>query len=397
MTGPGRNPGNVMLRVSVRIAGLAALLLSLSACSSLQFYSQAIVGQSALLLNRRDLADALADQSLDAETRRKLQLVQSVRQFAGQRGLPIEDTFTTYVATGKRFIVWNVYAAPALSVDLKSFCYPVAGCVNYRGYFDEVDARAFASSLAAQGYDVYVGGIAAYSTLGWFSDPILDTFLSRSDEGLAALIFHELAHQVIYVPGDTRFNESFATAVEQLLLGQWLASHMKTDEYEQYLRSRARRRQVISLIVDHRERLREVYQSERPDSRKREVKQQVIDELRSGYASLSAQWQDEDGFSRWMAGDINNARIGTLHDYNDFVSAFTGLFKQQSEQQASVADLQPFFAAVRRLSARPKPERDAALEQLMLRQAPSPSTSTRSATSTKSTTSGFIEAPCIPG
>ena len=327
----------------------------LTSCSSVQFYTQAVLGQSSLLLKRRDITSVINDEGVDVQVRQKLSTVLAILAFAEQKGLPTEGAYETFVSTGKPFVVWNVYAAPEFSLQMKAFCYPIAGCVNYRGYFSEEDALRFAESDELEGLDVFVGGITAYSTLGWFSDPVLDTFLNRSDTQLALLLFHELAHRVVYVQGDTRFNESFATAVAQILLKQWLAEQGKLEEFQAYLAQQQRRQEVFDLIEKARGSLVDLYDQKLTDQALRSGKSAVFAELRKQYKQLKNSWDGFDDFSYWMSTDINNARIGTLDDYNGLVPAFV-------ELHANYDDMTRYFKEVERIGRLSQAERDSLLE-----------------------------------
>jgi predicted aminopeptidase len=238
-----------------------------------------------------------------------------------------------------------VFAAPEFSMEPRTWCYPVVGCVSYRGYFNENAARDFASALKSENLDVYVGGIAAYSTLGWFSDPVLNTLLNRQEHQLAALLFHELAHQVIYVRGDTEFNESFATAVEREGQRRWLetstADPVKRAELETAIgMERQRQQQFIALVQAATADLRALYASTTDESVLREGKAQRFDRLRADYANLKMQWGGYSGYDAWFAGDLNNAKLATVSTYNNLVPGFTALLAQHS------GDLAAFYQRV---------------------------------------------------
>ena len=319
----------------------------------MSLYTQAVVGQASLLWQRKDINLVIQDSVTDAATRDKLQLVQQVLKYAKEElNLPVGDSYSTYVATGKPYVVWNVFAAPEFSLDMRSFCYPVAGCLSYRGYFKQNQARIFAAGLKHEGHDVFVGGVAAYSTLGWFSDPVLDTFLRRSDVNLSALLFHELAHRVVFVPGDTRFNESFATAIEENSLKRWLKSTKQEHAYLNYLDARKRRGQVLKIIGDARELLGQLYVSGVDAGEMRTGKEGLIRQLRANYLELSLTWDGHEDFKHWMSGEINNAKLGTINDYNGWVPAFNALLAEND------GDLERFIEAVTDASKLKKKARD---------------------------------------
>lgn len=297
----------------------------MSACDSVYFYAQAVHGQAAILLAREPISELLENADTDEELRRRLTLVEAVREFAEHElALPSAGSFTSFVDAGREHLVWNVFAAPADSVDLLNWCFPVAGCVSYRGYFSEQAAQRYADKLTLQGLDVYVGGVDAYSTLGWFRDPLPSTVLRRSDTQLAGLIFHELAHQRVYLPGDTRFNESFASFVEREGLRRWLEFAGQAELYQRALVSLQVQQRFAQFVGDYREQLRELYAAPAPApaSGHQAAKTEIINNMRSAWA----QQQDAAFYSGWFAGEINNAKLATVAAYFDWVPAFEQLF-----------------------------------------------------------------------
>jgi predicted aminopeptidase len=352
-----------MLRITSITFLIIILITTLEGCATLSFYSQAIAGHTSLLWHRKDIKSIVTDPATDEVTRSKLLLVLSVLNYAQDNlNLPVGDSFSTYVATGKPFILWNVFAAPELSLEMKTFCYPIAGCVSYRGYFKERQAINMASSLQDDGYDVFVGGVAAYSTLGWFSDPVLDTFLNRSDVGIARLLFHELAHKVVYIPGDTQFNESFATAVEQAAIKPWLSDRKEDKVYEDYVAQGKRRSQVLNIINDTREALEVLYKSGLSTANQRQEKQVLIHSLQAQYQTLRKSWNGENDFQYWMSSEmpfsgINNAKLGTIADYNEWVPAFHALLSDHG------GDLSEFLKVVVNISKLDREARDELLRE----------------------------------
>ena len=332
------------------------LVMQLTGCASLEFYQQAITGQGRLLLERKAVDELIVDPETDPGLRERLELVREILVFAEDAGLPVENAYTSYVATGQPFIVWNVFAAPELELRLETSCFPIAGCVTYRGYFNQQDAQAHAALLKREGYDVYVGGVTAYSTLGWFDDPLLDTFLFSGEEYLAALLFHELAHRLVYVKGDTRFNESFATAVEQVILRDWLTSRGDRQRYARYLASEARRQSVLELIDQLRQELRVVYGSEADSVMKLRTKSELIQQSVADYRAMADQWPEGDEFSNWMKGEINNAKLETVADYNSWVPVMRTYLQANG--------LPAFVAEMERLARLPQSKRNLALESL---------------------------------
>jgi predicted aminopeptidase len=262
------------------------------------------------------------------------------------------------------YVVWNVFAAPEFSMQPLVWCYPIAGCVSYRGYFGEHDAQKAAQTLERQGYDVFVGGVAAYSTLGWFSDPLLNTIINRDEHQLAALIFHELAHQVVYIPGETEFNESFATAVEREGLQRWLDTIDTAPETREQL-ARAiredlmRQQQFTALVQSAVMDLNALYGGSLAEADMRVAKEERITRLRDDYAILKTQWQGYGGYDAWFAHDLNNAQLGTVATYNNLVPAFTAMLQQAN------GDFPLFYENVMQLKQLEPEQRQLKLQLLM--------------------------------
>ncbi len=283
-------------------------LLALSGCSTVSYYGQLASGQFALLRAREPAAAVIADPQRDARLRERLAKAEKARQFASERlGLPDNRSYRLYADIGRPYVVWNVFATPELSLQPVTHCFPIAGCVAYRGYYSEAAARAEAARQRALGDDVYVGGVQAYSTLGWFDDPILSSMLRWDDERLATLIFHELAHQKFYLRDDTAFNESFATFVEQEGTRQW-------REYRGLPpadgREEKRREQFTALVLASRARLEALYAGPLDDAAKRAGKAAEFQRLRREYAALSQrEWGGESPFKAWIDAPFNNAKL----------------------------------------------------------------------------------------
>ena len=324
---------------------MVLLIGLINGCQSIHYMGQAISGHLDLLNKRQPVEDLIDDPQTSDELRRQLVLTTQLLEFADEElHLPVGDQYRSYVSLERPYVVWNVFAAPELSLEPKTWCYPVAGCTVYRGFFSADNARKFAQRLMDRGYDVIVGGVAAYSTLGWFSDPLLSTFIDRSESGLASLIFHELAHQLIYIPDDSPFNESFATAVSLEGLRRWHISRNNLDQYQRYKKSYQDRQEILSLIAGYRNRLRNLYQSSLSDSIKRRHKAGLLGEMRHEFESLSRQKASLSVFSHWFEDPLNNARLISISTYNDHVPAFKQLL------QDSQYDLKLFYQNCRRLA-----------------------------------------------
>ena len=325
------------------------------------YYAQSVSGHQALVNRARPVSEWLADDSTPAPLKERLALSQRIRDFAVvELKEPDNASYRRYADLPRGAAVWNVVAAPELSLTLQTWCFPVVGCVSYRGYYERAQADAFAESLQATGLEVAVYGVPAYSTLGKLpgdrlADPLLSTFINYPEGELARLIFHELAHQVAYAAGDTVFNESFATAVERIGGTRWLnerASPQARDEYEQF---EGRRQEFRVVTSRFRAELNTLYESAASDADKRARKNQLMVALRTEYAEIKAQrWDGFSGYDGWFVR-ANNASFGLLAAYNELVPNFERLFEREGR------DFPHFYAEVRRLAALPNAERRAAL------------------------------------
>jgi predicted aminopeptidase len=343
--------------------GFVVLVLGLiSGCESIAYYGQAAQGQMSLLLARESIAERLSQPTIPDAERRKLQLVLDARAFA-ERTLLLEagDSYLSYVELERPFVLWNVFAAPEFSTSPLNWCYPIAGCVSYRGYFAETAAQRAAERLTEDGFDVYSGGVDAYSTLGWFADPLTSSVLRRSEQGLVGLLFHELAHRRVYVPGDTTFNESFATFVEQEGLHRWLQVNSQSAAQEEVSQQLAladsTQAQFVALVTSYRDRLTALYAESLQPTQMRARKDAIRQELRDEYAMLREQWGYA-GYDRWFAGPLNNAQLSTVASYNELVPAFAALLEEVG------GDLERFYARVMALAELPEEQRQEVLARL---------------------------------
>jgi predicted aminopeptidase len=328
------------------------LSVAVCSCESVHYYNQAIQGQYSILDERQPISEIMADPESPAILRERLAHILSVRQFAeNELQLPVKNHYLTYVDLKRPYVVWNVFAAPEFSLTPKTWCYPVVGCAAYRGYFTEENARQYANGLISQGYEVYVAGVTAYSTLGWFDDPVLSTFMRYSEDQSAALIFHELAHQILYVKGDTVFNESFATAVEQEGLKRWQEEIQASHLFRDYLRNYRRQKQFIHLIMDYRRILEALYQSDASTLDKREQKTYIFSELRDEFDRLKTKQNGLSAYDDWMNYSLNNAKIASVAAYHDFVPAFQKMLVVKD------GNLNQFYKACRELAQKTKDER----------------------------------------
>jgi len=347
------------MRLCIYSLTIIILPLLLSACSDNGYLLQCAGGHWDLMSRQRPIEEILREKSEPQEVLDRLAKVVELREFAvNALSLPDTGSYRQYVDLERDFAVWNVVAAPELSLELKQWCYPVVGCVTYRGYFDREAARDLADNLAGQGMDVDVYGVKAYSTLQWFDDPVLNTFLTDDELRLAALLFHEMAHQVVYVPGDTSFNESFAKAVEEEGVHRWLMQSGTPELGEKYRRQSRITRDFQDYVAQIRTDLQRVYSSLQDNERKRAAKQDILRRAVADYGRMKQYWDGFNGYDKWMQRGLNNARLSSVATYFDLLPAFRTLL------QRSGSDLRKFYQEVKSLGALPERERISRLQEL---------------------------------
>jgi predicted aminopeptidase len=347
-------------RAVVLLVGVAIAAVAIGGCSTFSYYGQAVVGHLDVVSRTQPIEARLADPSTPPELRAQLARALEIREFATRElGLPDNGSYRAYADLGRPYVVWNVFAAPEFSVEPRQSCFPVVGCVSYRGYYAHADAQAFAAGLRTKGYDVFVYGVPAYSTLGWFDDPVLNTFVRYPDAELARLVFHELAHQLVYVKGDTMFNESFAVAVEEEGVRRWLARHGDEASRAAYATMRERRAEFVRLVLDYRARLEAFYREPLADDAKRAGKARLLARMEADYRALKAQrWGGWGGYDRWFEKGVNNAQLASVATYEELVPAFRALLAREG------GDMGRFYAEVRRLAQLEPGAREAALAAL---------------------------------
>ncbi len=334
---------------------LLACMTLAAGCSHIGYYWQSVEGQLSLLQSRQAIAEKLADPATPAPLKARLERALTIRDFASQElKLPDNQSYRSYADLQRPFVVWNVFATREFSIKPEQWCFPIAGCVGYRGYFAKAGADNFAAELRAAGHDVFVGGVPAYSTLGWFNDPVLNTFVNYSDYELARLIFHELGHQVMYVKNDTEFNESFAVAVETEGITRWLARFGDDKMRADFVRAQQRRGQFAALVVRYRRELGDLYRTNLPPAAMRERKAATFEALTQSYRELKVEWGGFAGYDRFL-DEPNNAKLASISFYNALVPQF------QSIVAGLNGDLPAFYAEAKRLAALSKPARYRAL------------------------------------
>jgi len=329
----------------------------LGGCANLGFYWQSVGGQMEIWKREQPIATLLDDQTTSPDLKRRLESVLRMREFASRElGLPDNGSFRKYADLERPYVLWNVFAAPKFSVKPKEWCFVIAGCVSYRGYFSQSEAERIAEDQRSQGYDVFVAGVPAYSTLGWFDDPVLNTFIHFPETEVARLIFHELAHQAVYVKDDTTFNESFAVTVQQEGVSRWLVENGSAEQRAAFDAAQQRKKDFVQLVMKYRSRLDELYRSAISDSQKRERKRQIFSDLQQDYTQLKASWGGFSGYDHWLPPQANNASLASVAAYTQLVPAFQRLLA------AHDGNLARFFRELKEIAKLPKAERLARLE-----------------------------------
>ena len=334
-------------------------VLALPGCASVGYYAQAVAGHLGLMVGAHPVEAVIEAPGTAPGLAARLRTALEIREYASDAlALPANASYRRYVDLGRRYVVWTVVAAPELSLEPRRWCFPVAGCLSYRGYFSESDAAAYASKLESEGWDVSVTGVRAYSTLGWFDDPLLSSMVELPEPWLAGIVFHELAHQRLYVPGDTEFNESFAVVVERAGVRRWIEAAGRAGLRERHRIAAERRAAFLGLVRDTRRGLEAVYASPGSDAEKRAAKTRAFERLRSRYMALRATWANGPTYDFWFERKVNNAAMALVVAYDRWVPALEALLAR------SGGDLDAFYRACDELAALPAEERRARLEAL---------------------------------
>lgn len=335
------------------------LLLLLTACSDGGYYLQAAQGQYEILKKRQPIQELLSSGTLTQKQQLELSRILEIRDFASQKlALPDNGSYRSYVALETPYPIWNVVAAPELSLQAKTWCFPIAGCVSYRGYFSEASAIDFAQDLQKQSYDTLVAGIPAYSTLSWFDDPVLSSFSSWPTPSVARLIFHELAHQQLYLPDDSAFSEAFATSVELAGVKHWLRSSGSSEETALFNQQLEREATFVEWTSVLHQRLADLYSSALSPTAMRQQKRDIITEAKNSYQQLKESWGGYSGYDKWVSS-LNNARLVSIRTYRSLLPAFDALLKENN------GDFPAFYLACKTLAAKPFEQRQQILNQLL--------------------------------
>lgn len=345
------------LLLTILLAWLALFITP--GCSSVAYYGQAVSGHMSLMRRREPVDKLLADSQTEPELAEHLKQAQTILDFAEtQLGLEADGSYRKIVISGQSAVSWNLIVAEEFSVDAKLWCFPVAGCVPYRGYFKQEKAQQVAKKSRSEGFDVYISPALAYSTLGWFDDPLIDTMFQYSETQLAAVLIHELAHKKLYVADDTEFSESFAEFVESVGVQRWLQHIGNADALDRWSKRRLAQPQFDALLASTRDALRTIYGSGENPGRMRKLKQDTLDRMKADYSRLVEQeWQGNDYFAGWIEGDLNNAKLALAESYAGGVCAFSVLFDQA---EGNLAD---FYALAKHKSNENEAQRKSWLHQ----------------------------------
>ena len=355
------------IRKLLTITLLLGVVVGVSGCHTFGFYGQAIKGQYQIFTSAQPIDKVMTNPQTPQDLKVRFELLSDLRSFAAKHlELPVDNHYRKYADLGRPYVVWNVEAAPEFSMEPKTWWYPIVGSLEYRGYFSRAGATNYAGHLHRQGFDVSVGGVQAYSTLGWFRDPVLNTFIYEPEAELAELVFHELGHQRAFARGDTDFNEAFATTVGQEGARRWLKAKGDTAGLQAYETHLQRTAQFVNLVMKTRARLESLYGDERngdgkvianrkacpiPSDQLRESKRRIFQEMREEYTRLKGLWNGSDEFDGWFKKDLNNAHLNAVAAYYEMVPGFEQLLARNG------GDLEKFYQAVERLSKQPKKER----------------------------------------
>ncbi|MBL1143237.1 MAG: aminopeptidase [Proteobacteria bacterium] len=313
---------------------LLLIIFFLSGCTSVQYYSQSIQGQFEVLKKRQDINDILDDPNVSSSLRDKLNTVLQLRQFSTEQlGLPKNNSYLSYADLERDYVIWNIFANEEFSLEPLSWCYLIIGCLSYRGYFSQSEAEKNATHLKQQGYDIYLGGVAAYSTLGWFDDPVLNTMLRWSENYLATVMFHELAHQQLYIKNDTEFNESYADAVAHIGVTRWLRQKHDKGLLDEYNQSQIHEKIFVALVMRYKSILNKLYHSSEDKKTKRSRKKNLFQKMQTEYFEMTKSW-GENPYKKWFSSDINNAKLASVVTYRKHVPAFLEIYEKLNKNLA---------------------------------------------------------------
>ncbi|GJM04192.1 MAG: aminopeptidase [marine bacterium B5-7] len=310
----------------------------------MNYYAQSIQGQFEIIQKRQNINTLLGNNELSDSQRKRLEVVMKLREFSiSQLGLPDNNSYLSYADLERDFVIWNIFATEEFSLSPLKWCYLIVGCLNYRGYFSEADAKNHVIKLKEQGHDTFIGGVSAYSTLGWFDDPVLNTMLRWNDIQLATVMFHELAHQQLYIKNDTEFNESYAEAVATIGVVKWLEQSSDNNLLSEYIQFQSQEKKFISLVMKYKAALDKLYRSETDKKQMLIQKKAVFQQMEDEYKTLSHHWK-KDRYTHWFSTDLNNAKLAAIVTYQQYASSFINIFNKLDK------DLNRFYSLIKSLS-----------------------------------------------
>lgn len=328
------------------------LMMTSNSCSTLSYYRQSITGHFDILIKSRPIEAMLKNNDLTAELRKKLLQSIKIRKYASDvLFLPANDSYSSYVDLDRKYVLWNIVATPEFSLEPLKWCYLIVGCLTYRGYFSKDDATMYAEQLKSKGYDVHVAGVTAYSTLGWFDDPVINTMLQYDFTFLAKVIYHELAHQLIYFADDTEFNEAFADTVAEHGVRRWLTDENLNKEVEDFEQSLLREKQFNQLVLKYKVKLENLYQSSQAKNLLLFKKETIFRDMKSDYEKLRISWNGHDDYKTWFDSELNNAKLALVLTYKDLVPEFFEILNREN------FNLEHFYQAISQLENCNKTER----------------------------------------
>lgn len=337
----------MIARSKIFTIAMTMTFLLLQGCASVSYYAQSVSGQAELFFRQTPIDKLLENEAVDAATRHKLQLALELRRFSiEQLGLPDNDSYSDYADLERRYVVWTVFATEEFSLQPEQFCFLIVGCLHYRGYFSEAAARQEQQRLEAHGYDVFIGGVAAYSTLGWFDDPVLNTMLHWSDTYFARVMFHELAHQLLYIKDDTAFNESFADAVALIGVRRWLEYRGDKQGLALFQEEIDREQQFIDLVMRYRQQLQELYESGKNEAEMRSQKQHLFTRMQADYQVLKSSW-GEGVYDNWFKQRLNNARLASVSTYRKYTGDMLAIYAELGDNMLLFYDIMMTYGRCR--------------------------------------------------
>jgi len=346
-----------LIHTSISI-GVITFTMLISACSSISYYGQSINGQLEIANKHQDINQLLQSSDINDDLRHKLKTVIGIREFASSHlRLPDNDSYKSYADIGRDYVVWNIFATPELSLEPLKSCFLIIGCLNYRGYFSKEYAQQYAMKLQEQGYDVFIGGVTAYSTLGWFDDPVLNTMFRKNDTYLSKVIFHELAHQRVYIKDDTEINEAFADTVALIGVKRWLQHIAIPADIKAFGLEQEREEEFVDLVMTTRQELDALYQSNQTDSIKLAKKEQIFNSMRFKYKKLRTSWNNDTTYDAWFENGLNNAKLSAVITYRKLIPGFFNLLDKTND------NLEDFYNLVEKLDMCPTNKRREILEK----------------------------------